>query len=156
MDFNVYTENVSKRLQNRILAEELNAYCYYEEHFRAEWLFVKLKQFSFLSFKETINLSDISSYSQQCMNYALKHYKGLPRGIQNGIVSVNVLAGLNIKQDAVDFVLKSPRKKFSAFELPVIADLKNDKLIYINKTPVFGAMYYGYIKQFAGEKFAIL
>ena len=49
--------------------------------------------------------------------------QGMVRGMQNGILSVNVLAGRKIEYEAVNYAMKRPKKHFAAFEMPVIVDL---------------------------------
>ncbi len=115
----------------------------------------KMKNFSFVSCSDKIDLNDIINYSSACMDYALKIYEGLPRGFQNGILSFNVLVSEKVSAEAKKFVAARPKKHFAAFEMPIIVDLTDKSLYYYKKTPMWGGLYYRYFRKFIEKHFVV-
>lgn len=152
MEEQAYLQKVKDRFQPGAVIAELRAELFYEEHFEWKWMASKLKQASFLSFADTITKEMLQSYSDKCLHYALDHAPGMVRGMQNGILSVNVLAGRKIDYGAVNYAMKRPKKHFAAFEIPVIADLDSEKLYFYRKTPMWGAIYYRSFREFIEQK----
>lgn len=148
MEYSDYLKKIHSNYKNNEFVNDLNATMFFETQFELKWIATKLKQFSFVSFQDDISFDDIKIYSAKCCNYSLKMYKGLPRGIQNGIVSFNVLAGKKISKEAIDFVLSRPPKHFAAFEMPVIVDLEKQKSYYYTDTPLWGMIYYKHFREY--------
>lgn len=115
----------------------------------------KLKNFSFVSYLSQIDIDDIINYSSTCLNYALKIYKGLPRGFQNGVSTFNVLVSENVTDEAKKFAITRPKKHFAAFEIPIIVDLSNENIFYYKDTPMWGGLYYRYFREFINKHFNI-
>ncbi len=153
MTYEEYLALVQSRYLTSKQNEELQAAQFYEEQFEVKWLASKLKQFSFVSLREKITESELREYSARCIRTALQEYKGLPRGFQNGVVSFNVLAGLDIDQSAIDFATKRPDKHFSAFEMPVLVDLNAQRIYYYSSTPMWGAIYYKHFREYIQKNF---
>lgn len=153
MTYEEYLALVQGRYMTSKQNEALNAAQFYEEQFEVKWLASKLKQFSFVSFREKIGEAELRDYSARCIQTALQEYKGLPRGFQNGVVSFNVLAGYDLDQSAIDFAAKRPDKHFSAFEMPVLVDLKTQQIYYYTSTPMWGAIYYKHFREYITKNF---
>lgn len=109
--------------------------------------------FSFISYRNHISKEIIEEYSKICFEYSIKNYKGLPRGLQNAVVSFTILASENIEEDAIKFAQERPRKHFSAFEMPIIYDLNKKRLYYYGHTPVWGMIYYKYFREYIEKNF---
>lgn len=62
-----------------------------------------------MSYKSQIDKNDIVNYSDVCLRYALKNYKGLPRGLQNGVSSFNVMVSENVSEEAKEYRLKDQK-----------------------------------------------
>ena len=155
MEEKAYLQKVKDRFQTGAVIAELRAELFYEEHFEWRWMASKLKQSGFLSFADTVTKELMQSYSEKCLQYALSHTPGMVRGMQNGILSVNVLAGRKIEYEAVNYAMKRPKKHFAAFEMPVIVDLDSETLYYYRKTPLWGAIYYRSVREWIEQKFSI-
>lgn len=155
MTYDNYLDQLYARFGKSERVEELRAISFYEEEFRVEWIATKLKQYSFVASAEAITIELIENYSANCMQYALAHYKNLPRGMQNAVVSNNVLVSSNIDDGAIKFVQSKPKKHFAAFELPIIVDLAREKIYYCQKTPMWGAMYYKYFREYIAKNFRL-
>lgn len=155
MIFEEYKKILTERFGGLSFIQSLGVESHYEEIFRAKWCFTKLKQFSFVSESKNITADTIRNYSDACLKYAIKNAKGLPRGWQNGIVSYNVLASKSIEPDAITYVNSAQNKHFSAFEIPIIVDLCNQKIYYPQDNALWGAMYYSYIKDYIDNHFSI-
>lgn len=155
MDFNTYNEKVSQKFEKMISEEieEFTCNIAYEEIFKWEWLATKLKIFSIISFKESIDKETILSYNTHCYGYSKRNYKRLGKGLQNGFVSFAILATENIDKSAIEFIETGLSKHYSAFEFPILIDLKNEKIIYNSKNPMWGSMYYSFFKGYIEEKF---
>lgn len=157
MNYNGYLDIILKRFSNveEIQINQFLITSIYEENFKIKWFATKLKNFSFISYINRIDLDDIDNYSSICTKYALKNYKGLPRGIQNGVSSFNVLVSENVTDEAIKFAISRPRKHFSLFEIPIIYDLANKKIYYYKDTPTWGLIYYNFLRQYIERHFNI-
>ncbi len=153
MKYEYYLEKIKSRYGNDNYVDKLKVHQFYDEKFEIKWAATKLKQYSFVGYTETITPELLEAFAGECTSCALDIYKGLPRGMQNAVVSFAVLAGENITQDAMDYIKKAPKKHWAAFEMPVIADLKNEKIYYFEKTPMWGAIYYKYFRSYMEENF---
>lgn len=155
MEYSDYINKIKLKFNSSTPIHELNAVSFYEDIFKAKWLATKMKIYSFVSYSEVINKKTIDDYSSKCFEYAIHNYKGLPRGFQNGVVSFNVLAGRKVDDNAVSFDISKPSLHFAAFEMPVIVDLKTEKLHYFTKTPMWGAIYYKYLRKYINDNFSL-
>lgn len=90
-----------------------------------------------------------------CYEYSRKNYKGLPRGLQNGFASFAIIVSDNIDASAINRVENWSKKHFSAFELPVIIDLKSGKVHYNRSNLIWGMMYSDFFKQYIDNNFVI-
>lgn len=127
----------------------------YDEVFEMKWFATKLKNFTFISTMDRIDKGDISSYSDSCLRYALQHYKGLARGMHNGVTSFNVLVSKNVTDSAKEFAEARPPLHFSAFEMPIIVDLTKRTIHYYRETPIWGSLYYKYFREYIDIHFNI-
>jgi hypothetical protein len=118
-----------------------------------KWFATKLYIFAIVGAVDKITKDIIEDHSIYSLDYALKHKVGLPRGLQAGVASFALLASYNIDEKAKKWVLSIPKKHFSAFEMPVIADLKNINLYYCKNTPVWGGIYYKFFREFIEQYF---
>jgi len=157
MNYNEYLDIVLKRFSKveEIYINPFTIKSMYEEKFRFRWLASKLKIFSYVSYINNIDLEDIMNYSSICTDYSLKNYKGLPRGMQNAVSSFNVLVSENVSEEAKIFSNSRPRKHFSLFEMPIIYDLSNEKIYYYKENPLWGLIYYEYIREYIDKHFNI-
>ena len=77
------------------------------------------------------------------------------RGMQQGAVAFAVLASENVDDEAKEWVQKIPSKHFALMEFPVIYDLKENKLYYCEKSPVWGRIYFKFFRNFIKMYFRI-
>lgn len=155
MNFEEYMNRIESKSDKRVIVNigDFVASTAKESKFELKWMATKLKMFSFISYAEKIDEDTIKKYSHECFEYSRKNYKGLPRGIQNGIVSFSVLTSVDVDKSAIDFVRNRPKKHFSAFEMPIIIDLKNEQLFFYDQTPIWGGMYYKFFREYILENF---
>ena len=132
MTYKDYLTIISKRFSNmeEIKIDESLVTVSYEEKFKIQWVKKKLKIFSFIHYIDKVDIGTIENYSSVCTKYASKKHKGLPRGLQNGVVSFNVLVSDFVTDEAIEFVTSRPKKHFSLFETPIIYDISRSKLYY--------------------------
>ncbi|WP_034536264.1 hypothetical protein [Carnobacterium inhibens] len=155
MDYNDYLNSISERFSNmeEIKIGESLVTVSYEEKFKIQWVATKLKIFSFIHYIDKIDIDTIENYSSVCTKYASKKHKGLPRGLQNGVVSFNVLVSEFVTDEAIEFVTSRPKKHFSLFETPIIYDVSRSKLYYYEGTPIWGSMYNNYLRSYIEDHF---
>lgn len=114
--------------------------------FKWSWLATKLTIFITVGTPETISINTFEEFAIDSVDYAIKNKGGLPRGFQTGIASIAALASNNVNQDVKEFAQKQPAKHFAAIQLQVVYDLKENKAYYYEGTPIWGRIYYGYLK----------
>jgi len=156
MAFNDYISRVYQRFSScgNVLVGRFYATQFYEEKFKVKWLATKLKMFSYVSYLPVINEQDIIEFSDACIADALQKYQGLPRGFQNGVGSFCVLASEYIDPRAIAYVQQRPKKHYAAFEMPIIYDLTRNMLFYYDKTPMWGAIYYKFFREYIVKNFS--
>jgi len=123
------------------------------EIFKWKWLATKLKIFSYISYVEKIDQKTISDFSDACFLTSKKNYKGLPRGVQNGFASFIVIVSEDIDVDAIAFAESRPKKHFAAFDMPVVVDLKNEKIYFYHGKQIWGSIYYRFFREFIIRNF---
>lgn len=157
MNYNNYIEAISQRFSKieEVKINSLSVKSMYEEKFEIKWMATKLKNFSFVAYTSKIDADDIITYSSACLDYALKSYKGLPRGLQNGVSAFNVLVSEKVTEKAKATAMARPKKHFAAFQMPVIVDLSNENIYYYKNTPIWGRVYYKYFREFIEMHFNI-
>jgi len=156
MNFRKYSEKVSERFE-KMTDEKIGNHdvsIAYESIFKLKWSATKLKKFSFVAHVERIDEDTLKTYTDECFEYSRKNYKGLPRGIQNAFVTFAVLASENIDKSAITFVESRPKKHFAALEIPIIIDLKNEKLKFYAQNHLWGGMYYKFLRKYIFENFS--
>lgn len=157
MDYQQYYEKIKGNFNasKQVNIYNLDTHVTYEEVFKWKWMATKLKIFTFLTYAEKIDEQLIKVYTDKCLNYALKNKRGLPRGLQNGVVSYSIIASENVDQSAIEFVTQRPQKLWSAFLMPVIVDLSQKKIYYYKDGIVWGALYDSYLKEYLLRKYNI-
>lgn len=159
MDKKKYLEKIKKNLVNddlKINLSKINGIDVltgFKKKFKWLWFATQLKIFVYAGYSNKISKSVITSFSKSAIEKSIKEQKGLPRGFQSGLVSFTLLYSSNIDKDAIEWIQQPPPKHFAAFEIPVLYDLKKDKLYYYSKTPIWGLMYYGFFRKFIQKSF---
>ena len=148
-----YIQKISKKFSDdhlKVSNEEINGIntiVGYKTEFRWSWFATKLHIFGMVGTIDKITKQDIDKFSKACIEHGERNMKGM-RGMQQGAVSFAVLASDNVQQDAIDWVKEPSPKHFALMEFPVIYDLKEDKLYYCEKTPMWGAIYFKFFRNF--------
>lgn len=157
MDSNDYMLKVENNFSEKkeVMVSRFNAFQFYEEKFEAKWIATKLKIYSFVSYLPAITEQDIIDFSSECIEKALREYSGLPRGFQNGVATFNVLVSENVDPKAIAYAVSRPKKHFAAMEMPVIYDLSKNKIYYYEKTPMWGAIYYRFFREYIEKSFNV-
>ena len=153
MNANDYIQKVSKKFTDdnlKVSKDEINGINIVigsKSEFRWSWLATKLHIFACVGTKDSIGKKDIDNYSQGCLKYAERNMEGM-RGMQHGAVAFAVLASEVVDDEAKEWVQKIPPKHFALVEYPVIYDLKEDKLYFCEKTPLWGYIYFNFFRNF--------
>lgn len=117
----------------------------YIKKFKWSWFATQLNTFVIIGDTNSlIDKSTIENFSSACLKYALQNNQGWPRGLQSGIGSIAILMGSNVSVDAIAFCEKPTKKHWSAFEIPVIYDESQRRIIRYIKTPIWGKIYFGF------------
>lgn len=89
MDYQEYISNIKSKfvITKQANISGLDTLVTYDEVFKWEWVATKLKIFSFVSYADKIDEQLIRIHTKNCLKYACENRKGLPREIQNGVVS---------------------------------------------------------------------
>lgn len=149
--FDRYKALLESRLGPARYDGNIGAWVFYSEEFKISWGASKLKRYVFLTKLDTVDGGTLSAYSHACMDYALKIYQGLPRGLQNGVASLAVAAGELVTQDAIFRIQQTPPAHFAALEMPIAVDLRRNQVYMMQKTPVWGCFLWRDVKKFAWE-----
>lgn len=149
MEYESYIAHVRERFQGRAEVANIGETTFaYEEVFKWRWIATKLKISTFVTCAERVGRDDMAAYDEKWFKYALEHRRGLPRGLQNGLVVFNVLASHDVQEGARAFVRERPKKYYSAFVYPILADLANDRLCYYEGDIIWGKMYVRFMQNY--------
>jgi len=102
---------------------------------------------------ETVDIGTIQSFSMASTKYALDNRDSLlPRGFGGSLLSVPVIVADDFN---IDIKLRMEKtlaeKHWAAFEFPVLISLKDRKIYYCKKTPIWGAAYYRGFRKFVED-----
>ena len=126
-----------------------------KKQFKLSWFATQVEFFVIIGVSTNITKETIENYSKNCLDYAIKNHKGLPRGFQSGVASFALLISSNVDEDAKKFVQEVQKNHFAAFEKPVIFDLKENKVYYYDKKQFIGSIYYKDFKNFIETYFKL-
>lgn len=101
--------------------------------------------FFFFAHFPSLTSNELRAYSGRCFDHAL-HSRGRwpPRGLFEGVFSYAVALVDRAADETIQAVRNDPTPKhWSAGEIQVIYDLGAEKLYYFERTPLWGAFYYG-------------
>ena len=93
---------------------------------------------------ERPDVGAVRGFSSQAFHYAkLAKTFSLPCGLFEAIACFAVCSAKTLDEGTAENVRSTaPTKHWAAFEIPVLYDSGNDKLLYFEKTPLWGAAYY--------------
>ena len=162
MDRDTYFRSVYDRLiadgfeMNRDKIGDLFVDIAKKKEFRLKWMATKLNIFVIMSNVNSISKDLIQWFSSVSLEYTITYKTGLPRGVQSGAGCFALLVSTNVNEDAKRWVQQKPKKHFAAFEMPVICDLSNNQIYYCQKTPIWGAIYYNFFREFIWKNFSVI
>ena len=154
MEYDIYKEHILSRFSNRsdLIVNNFETTVSDEELFKGAWLAAKWKIFSFICYKDVVDLEIIQEFSSTTYDYCRKHYKGLLFGLQGSFMSFSVLASRKVDPYAIQYVCENSKPHYAAFEIPMIYDLESEILYYPKRFPLRGSLYndfkLGYINRF--------
>lgn len=123
------------------------------KRFELAWLATQMNFFAAMTSSDHVTKESIEEFSKNCLDYAIKNNKGLPRGMQSGISSFALLVSSNVDEEAKKFAQKRPKKHFAAMEMPIIFDMSENKFYYYRKNPIWGFIYYKTFREFIEKYF---
>ncbi|MBW2982518.1 hypothetical protein KY343_06570 [Candidatus Woesearchaeota archaeon] len=159
MGTNTYLSKVYSKLKKdgfELKKDKINSFdvtVAMKKEFKLSWLATQMNFFIIIGVSKNVKKETIENFSKNCMDYAIKNNKGLPRGIQAGVVSFALLISSKVDETAKKFTQARPKKHFAAFEMPIIFDLKENKIYYYDKNPIWGFIYYKTFRNFIERYF---
>lgn len=107
-------------------------------------LAVKMHHYFFIARDDMATAADFEAYTQACVSWGLKHYQGIPRGLQKGVAIYPVLLQTEPSPEVVARTKQKPESHWAAFVLPTSVNLTTGAVEYLEKTPIWGfAMWRG-------------
>ena len=92
--------------------------------------------------RESATQDDLKELGRQVVEAALKRKTRIPRGLGSSLVVYPTLVVESGSPDLQRFVGANVPKHWSLLEFPVVADLTAQSLLYLERTPFWGAAYY--------------
>ena len=112
--------------------------------------FGKMTRFILVTSMDEVNTETLKDFSSVSTKYALDNRGSLlPRGLGGSLLSVPVIVSEDFEEELKKWVENTlVEKHWAAFEFPVIIPLKDRKIYYCKKTPIWGAAYYKGFRKF--------
>jgi len=119
--------------------------------------FGKMSRTIAVTLLENVDIGTIQSFSMASTKYALDNRDSLlPRGFGGSLLSTPVIVSDDFHIDIKLWMERTlAEKHWAAFEFPVIISLKDKKIYYCKKTPIWGAAYYKGFRKFVEENLSI-
>ncbi len=130
----------------------------YLKKFRLKWFATQLKIFISIGVFENgiVTKEVIRKYSDDLINFAKNKNTGIPRGLQSGIASIAILAVMDVDSSAKEFCTAYSKIRWSAFEIPVIIDLRTKEAFYFKKKPLWGFIYYSFLRELIESNYSFI
>jgi hypothetical protein len=112
--------------------------------FRWEWIATRLHTFVVAFTLDELDAGDAEHLSAEAQEYAIRHKGGLPRGLQNGTVTIPVFLCAQ-SEEAERWFEREPKHRFAAMRFPVLANPKTGELSYFKGRWTRGGIYAGYV-----------
>lgn len=128
-------------------SNNINVQIGYVKKTKLKWLATQLNTFIIVGTTESqITKQLIQDFSSEAFRFAKSNNQGLPRGLHSSIGVIAILIGVKANFEAKRYCLKLS-KHFSAFNIPVIVETESNDIIHFEGTPIWGMMYYPYLKK---------
>ena len=114
-------------------------------------LAVKMHHYFFITRDDNATAADFDVYTRTCVDWALKHYSGMPRGMQKGVAIYPVLLQAAPSPEVIAYTKQKPNSHFAAFALPCVVNLATGAVDHLDKTPIWGLAMWKGIKRLADE-----
>ncbi len=114
-------------------------------------LAVKMHHYFFVTRDDGATAADFDAYVRACVDWGLKHYRGIPRGLQKGVAIYPVLLQAPPSPEVVAYTKQKPDSHWAAFALPCVVDLSTGAVEHLEKTPVWGFAMWKGVKRAADE-----
>ena len=118
-----------------------------QQEFRLSWMATKMHYTGIYGALDHITQQDAELFSTACFECSKKNYTG-HRGLQSGFSSISALVSHSIDVAAKQWVKNYQKKHFASFEIPVIIDLSSNEILFRQKKPLWGRMYYSTFHEF--------
>ena len=115
--------------------------------------FSKMTRTITVTWLENLDIGTIQSFSMASTKFALDNRGSLlPRGLGGSLLSVPVIVSDDFNIDIKLWIERTlAEKHWSAFVFPVLISLKDRKIYYCKKTPIWGAAYYRGFRKFVED-----
>ena len=118
--------------------------CYQLESNNWSAFAVKMHHYFFIIRDDAASAAEYDAYIRACVDWGLKNYHGLPRGLQKGVAIHPVLLQANPAAEVIARTKQKPDSHWAAFVLPSVVSLTSGTVEYLEQTPLWGfAMWKG-------------
>jgi len=118
----------------------------YQGKFRWRWFASKLNLFTVVATRPEATADALADLISESVEYA-KQNKGRLRGLQTGVAAMPILGSDVVSPEAKDSVMSRPPKGFAAITLAAIVDLSTGETHYYQGRPLFGVLYFKWLRE---------
>lgn len=134
-------------IQHKEIVNRIEVTVAKQQEFRLSWMATKMHYTGIYGALDHITQQDAELFSTACFECSKKNYTG-HRGLQSGFSSISALVSHSIDVAAKQWVKNYQKKHFASFEIPVIIDLSSNEILFRQKKPLWGRMYYSTFHEF--------
>lgn len=122
----------------------------YDKKFKWGWFATQLNTFIVVSDfgDEKLTVDLMENHLSEAFEFAQKNYTGWPRGLQSGLGVISILMSKNVTSDVSEYCRElKAGKKWAGFSVPVVVNSSTNELDFFEKNPIWGMIYYPYLKK---------
>ena len=145
-----FVDKVSERTGQQ--ASWIPELCCYELNTK-RWgpLVVKMHHYFFIAHADNADATELEAYTKSCVDWGLKHYQGVMRGMQKGVAIYPVLLQASPSPEVIAYTKQKPDAHWAAFALPTVVNLSTGAIDFLDKTPIWGFAMWKGIRKAATE-----
>lgn len=122
--------------------------------FRWGWFASRLHTFVVMFTDDGLTPQRAEELTAAAQQFAIKHKGGLPRGIQNGTVTLATFLCSSPSTELARWFETEPLHRYAALRLPLLADLDARKLIWFSGRMARGYVYQRHLHQIVNDVIA--
>jgi len=119
--------------------------------FRLKWVATRLHTFVMVFHVTDLDEQLAEELTAAAQRYAIRHKRGLPRGLQTGSAAVAVFLSHEPQPALHQWFADTPKHRFAALRFPVLVELEPPTLTYFQGRARTGAVYLGHLRGVVGD-----